>query len=108
MEIAGWVLAGVGVAALGGGIAFAVLAAEAADAVENSPQDTPWVDVQPHLDDFETYQIGEIALFAAGGALAIGGAVLLLLELGGDEQPPATAVPIVSADALGLGLVGRF
>lgn len=108
MEIAGWVLAGAGVAALGGGIAFAVLAADAADAVENSPQDTPWVEVQPHLDDFELYQPLEIGLLAGGSALAVAGLVLLLVDLGDGEVETETVVPVVSADALGLGMVGRF
>lgn len=108
MEIAGWVLAGAGLAALGSGIAFAVLAADAADAVENSPQDTPWVEVQPHLDDFELYQPLEIGMLAGGGALAVTGLVLLLVDLDDGETASETVVPVVSADALGLGVAGRF
>jgi len=85
-------------------------AADAADTVENSPQDTSWVEVAPAMDDFDTAQAAMIAALAVGGALVVGGAVFLILDAMDETEAPveAAVAPVVGSEAVGLAIVGRF
>jgi len=48
-------------------------------------------------------------MFAVGGAVLAAGAVLLILDATSESPEAETAVvPIVTDEAVGLGLVGRF
>jgi tetratricopeptide (TPR) repeat protein len=111
MTWTGWTLVGVGVAGLAVGGGMAAWSVDLKDTVENSPPDTPWVDVSSSRDDYDTAQAVMIAGFVAGGVLAAGGALLLILDAGGEEETDgsdAALVPVVSAESVGLGVVGRF
>jgi len=104
MSIAGWSLLGAGVAAaVAGGMAFAVLSNDEADA---SLQTTEWSDASVHRDRAETYSSASIALFVVGGAAAIAGTVLRLLDV--SEEAPVLPVPSASGESVGLAVVGRF
>ena len=104
MTITGWSLLGAGVAvAVAGGTAFAVLSNDEADA---SMQTTHWSDASPHRDRAETYSSASIALFVVGGAAAITGTVLLLLDV--KEELPVLPVPAASGESVGLAVIGRF
>ena len=110
MSTTGWTLFGIGAASLAVGAGMGAWAADAADTVENSPENTLWVDVAPSLDDFDSAQAAMIAALAVGGALVVGGAVFLILDaMDGAEAPVEAAVaPMVGTDAVGLAIVGRF
>jgi len=107
LAIAGWSLLGAGaLVAAAGGTTFAVLAADEADAANNPPPDTPWSTVAGHRDSFDTYTTWEIVAFAVGGAVALGGLVLLLVDA--STEAPVEVLPAVTPDSAGLWLVGRF
>ena len=105
----GWALLGSGVAvAAGMGISFSVLAGDERDAFElAAPGELTWPEAEPHGRQYETYSALAIAGFLVGGAIAVGGVVLLIVDAMG-EEPPAVPVVACSGDGAGLALVGTF
>jgi hypothetical protein len=76
------------------------------DEGDASLQTTEWSDASVHRDRAETYSSASIALFVVGGAAAIAGTVLLLLDV--SEEAPVLPVPSASGESVGLAVVGRF
>ena len=118
MIVAGASLAGLGAAvALGGGIAFGVLAgrrSDAVDAVQSGNPDALTYDQTLALERegkrFEGVQIG---LIAGGAVVGVTGAVLLALGLrqrqaAKDARAQARLVPSLGGGHAGLVLTGRF
>jgi hypothetical protein len=104
MTIAGWSLLGAGVAvAVAGGTAFAVLSDDEGDA---SLLTTVWSDASELRDRAKTYSGASTALFVIGGAAAIAGTVLLLLDV--EEDAPVLPIASASGESVGLAVVGRF
>lgn len=110
----GWALIGLGGAALivGGVFGGLTLTEETATEEANSLDDQ-----QLHLDRGGTYALTADILFGAGGALAVTGAILLIVRAtrGGDDAGEGAEEPEVSwrplmlgGRGLGLSLDGRF
>lgn len=119
MVISGSVLIGLGAAlGLGGGIGLGFMARERSDELDEiqtggNPQDATLADAQEIEDAGRSAEIGQIATAAAGGAIAIGGVVLLVLGLQRNKKGQAEAasvhvVPQWSSRFGGLSLRGRF
>lgn len=117
LVISGAVIAGVGaVIALGGGIAFGVLAkrrSDDLDAVQNggNPDEVSFDDAQALESDGKRFETVQIGMAAGGAAVAVvGGALLAVGLLRRKKQGAATAqlVPSFGTEAAGLALVGRF
>jgi hypothetical protein len=98
-------LVAAGVAGLGVGGAMAGLAHSASNDVQNASGefDRALYDKQQRG---VTYQNTAIALFAAGGALVVAGAVPLALSFRRSRSYAWT--PVVAPDAIGLSYSGRF
>lgn len=82
-----WVVGGAGVAALGAGAAFHVLAAGDRDEAEDLPPGTERDDV---VDDFKGNRTVALALYGTGGVLTAVGVVLYFMT-GGDDASEADA-----------------
>jgi hypothetical protein len=109
MAIAGWSTLGAGaLVALTAGTAFAALAADEADAIDDAARDTYWRDMAGHQENYDTYVGAGIAMFVIGGAAAAAGAVLLILDATSESPGDAALAPIVTPESVGLALVGRF
>jgi hypothetical protein len=111
-----WAAAGLGVLAVGGiatGIAFAVLAAQAADKVTHggNPMNPPTFDgsVRDTQDNGQTYPIVSGVSFAVGGLAAVGALALYFVGRKIDrEAPKLTLAPSLSPAGGGLVAVGGF
>lgn len=114
LHLAGWANLGAGlaVAALGG--LFGILFQVEADKVEKAGTNRTWTDVKKHFDLGNYYKRGMVIGLGIGGALAVGGGVLLTLRYLRKEKPvakthptPSTPKPAVSAlPAFGPGRLG--
>jgi len=102
----GWSMAGLGVAALGAGVGFTVAAANTTDDLEElqrgSIDEASLADDQALRTQLRDLQAGAVGFYAAGGSLAIGGALVLLLRPNG----PLDVAPTVGIGV--LGAQGRF
>jgi hypothetical protein len=108
----GWVLVGVGAAAVIGGGIFWVLRSSDASQLQadcgpagnqcNKPDDAS------DISNGKTYDVVAITLFAVGGAAVLTGGALLLT--GGSHHAAASAslIPIAEPHGAGLGLQGSF
>ncbi|MCH9685164.1 MAG: tetratricopeptide repeat protein [Deltaproteobacteria bacterium] len=113
--IAGAALAGVGgVVALGGGIAFGVLARNRGDAVNGvqfggNPDDLTFSQAEALDAEGRRFEAIQIGMVAAGAAVAVTGAVLLAVGLRkrNSAKNPAPSAWIAPGMA-GLALTGRF
>ncbi len=93
----GWGLLGAGGAMTGVGLVFGLLAQDAAS--EFDLPDTPERRAHELKDDGETYAAGANVLDGVGAALAVSGAVLLVIQPGGTD---------VRAHPGGVAVRGRF
>lgn len=107
--VVGWALLGSGVAVAAGiGISFSVLASDEKDAFElGPPGELTWPEAEPHQQQYRTYSALAVAGFLVGGAIAVGGVVLLILDATA-EEPPAVPALALFADGAGLVLSGTF
>jgi len=113
LNIAGWVLFGVGVAVLATGGVFGGLSLSEETATEEAGN---LEDQQLHFDQGESYALAADVLFGLGGAMALTGAVLLIVRAArgsDDTDEPASAEdvalrPFFGGQGLGLTLGGRF
>jgi tetratricopeptide (TPR) repeat protein len=96
-----WVVAGVGVAALGAGVAFGAMAKAANDDAIEEPIHERAVAFR---EDAESHQLLANVLLVAGGVVAAAGLLWGLIDLGaGDEEDVA-----VGLGPGGVALAGRF
>lgn len=117
LVIAGAAIAGVGAAvAIGGGIAFGVLAKNRSDDLDavqtgGNPDDVSFADAQTLESDGERFEAVQIGMAAGGAAVAIVGGALLAVGLVRKKKAggaTARLVPQFGSHAAGLSLVGRF
>jgi tetratricopeptide (TPR) repeat protein len=118
LVIAGAVIAGVGATvALGGGIAFGVLAksrSDDLDAVQNggNPDGLSFSDAEALESDGKRFETLQIGMAAGGAAVAVVGGALLAVGLvrKSKQGTGATArlVPQLGSHTAGVALVGRF
>jgi len=113
LRTSGWLTLGVGLttATLGG--CFGLLARSEYSAVADAGRDQLWRDVSPNYDRGETYRQVFFYGLGIGGALAIGGGVLMALGYRGERRSragpqPLTALPAVGTREAGVLVVGRF
>ncbi len=113
--IAGSALAGLGGAvALGGGIAFGVLAQQRGNAVSDvqfggNPEELTFDETQTLDDEGRRFEAIQIGMVAGGAVLAVTGAVLLAVGLrkrNADKQPTPSAW--LGPNTAGVALTGRF
>lgn len=94
-----WVVAGLGVAAIGGGVAFGVSSQSAVDAARAAPD-------QVRADELRRLAQGRAttanAFYIAGGVLAAVGLIWGIVDVG--TRPGDGAQPTVVADAHGFGV----
>jgi PEGA domain len=106
LEVLGWSMAGVGLAGIGAGIGFTVAASSTASKLEDLQRGgldaTALADDARLRDELSDRQIGAAASYASGAALALGGALVLLLRPDG----PLDVTPTVGVGFLGAR--GRF
>jgi tetratricopeptide (TPR) repeat protein len=107
--IAGWSLVGLGLAAVGAGIAMGVVSGSKSSEVEEAYREgtREWADLEEVESSGEGLELGMIIGVSVGAAAAVSGAVLLLLSRGGAEQRVSVA-PVVGADVVGLAGSVRF
>jgi len=112
MMIAGWSLVGVGAASLAAGLVLGAMAAERASELEdhNASGTTEYTDVEGDEEAGRNLQAGQIAALAVGGAVAVTGAVLLILDARRDsgEKKSAWLAPAVGPGAAGVTAGVRF
>ena len=113
-----WALLGVGAAAvIGGGVTYGVADARLSDLRTDFRRDHPsgsrtpasrpsieaaWDDAV--ASDVQPLEVSSYVLWGVGGAAVVTGAVLVSLELLGDE-PPAPGIPTLAPAAAGQGLL---
>lgn len=107
---AGWVTLGVGVASLGTGIAFGVLAKKKADEYESGADGSKlYYELQDIDRDGKRFNNIAIATLVAGGVLAAAGAGLVVWDALSNRKPErrsAFLLPFV--DGSGAGLAASF
>ena len=113
ISIPGLIVAGVGVAALGTGVVFGLMAQSSEDDYAGAPVGTDTeIDAAIEIRDrAESQALLANIMFAAGGALVIGGAVLILL--GGDDDEGGSTerawiAPSISPAGTSLTVGGTF
>jgi tetratricopeptide (TPR) repeat protein len=101
--IAGWSLVGLGVAALGAGIAMGAVSGAKATEVEDAYRagNLDWADLKDVEASGQGLEVGMIVGVCVGAAAAVGGAALLLLSRGGGERR-ASVSPLLGRDVVGL------
>ena len=106
-KVAGGVVAGVGLVAVGVGAAFAALAQSASNQITNP---APGSTFDPSLEEtFKTDRTIAIAMIAGGGVALAGGAALLLLGVReGHKAPVVSLLPVVGAGRVGASFLLRF
>jgi hypothetical protein len=114
LTIGGGVLLGLGAGlALGGGMGFGLIASKKSDGVDavfddGNPDGLTVDETQTLVDAGNRAEIGQIATIAAGGALAITGAVLLGVGLTKRRSSRVALSPIYGPGIAGFGAQGRF
>lgn len=118
MFISGAVLTGVGGAvALGGGIAFGVLARSRSNSVDEiqtggNPENKTFADAEQLEDEGTGFEIGQIATVAAGATIGIIGVALLAVGLKRKKRYGASSstslVPSFDQRSAGFVLTGKF
>ena len=109
-RIAGWVVLGVGAAALaaGAGLGGYALAQQSSLGESKFDEDT----YDDTLSTIDSSALAADVLLAVGGAAALTGLLLVLLDGGGNDGPsqaePATAGVTLQAGPCGVSLKGRF
>jgi len=103
LEIAGLVTAGLGVAAVGVGAAFAVLAKNVSNQVSGGTIFNPVLDHQGKVD-----QSVAIGMLAGGGALVVGGAVAAIIGWRGGKTARFAVVPSIGVNHAGAVAAVRF
>lgn len=103
LEIAGLVTAGLGVAAIGVGAAFAVMAKNTSNQVSNSTVFSPTLDHQGKVD-----QGVAIGMLAGGGALVVGGAVVAILGLRSARASRFAVAPSIGINHAGAVAAVKF
>lgn len=112
--IAGAALAGVGAAvALGGGVAFGVLARQRSQAVDEvqtggNPDDLTFGETQALDDEGKRLEGIQIGMAAGGAVVAVTGAVLLALGLRKRQAARTQAQAWLGPSSAGLVITGRF
>jgi hypothetical protein len=108
-NLLGWVVAGSGVALVGGGVVFWLLRGNEVSTLSGECGPTQHTCPQSASSDIstgKTYDAVGMTLFIAGGAAVLGGAGLLLF---GGHSSTSTAVqvtPFVTGHSAGLGVTG--
>lgn len=106
LAVLGWTMAGLGVAGIGAGIGFTIAAADVVDdldALQQGSLDSASLARDASLrNQLRDLQAGAVGFFAGGGALAVGGALMLLFRPDG----PLAVTPSVGAGFWGVN--GRF
>ena len=118
LVISGGVLLGVGAAlALGGGIGFGIVARDRSDELDEiqnggDPSGQTLDQAQTVEDEGRQAEVGQIAMAAGGGAVAVIGVALLAVGLTKNKKARATSttriVPSLNRRFSGLVLTGRF
>lgn len=119
LVITGAVLTGIGAAlAIGGGVGFGVVAADRSTELDDiqtggNPDDATLADAQTVEDEGRRAEVGQIAMAAGGGALAVAGIALLAVGLVKNKNARASGtttriVPALNRRSAGLVLTGRF
>ena len=109
-----FIVAGVGVAALGTGVVFGLMSESTEGDWENAPTGSrDEVDAALALRDDAEQQatIANILLGVGGGLIVVGAALFVVLELdSGEEEPPAATAlaPWITDDGAGLAVAGRW
>ena len=104
--IAGAVVAALGLAMIGVGIAYAL---EAGDASDQLSHPMPGQVFDPNLEsDGRTYQAWSIAGFAVGGAALVAGAVVIGLGVRERRAPRIALVPALQPNGAGALVGGTF
>lgn len=105
-KVAGGVIAGVGVAALGVGAAFAAMAQSASNQITNA---APGSTFDPSLEEaFKTDRTLAIAMLAGGGVALAAGVTVLLLGVREGRGATAMVVPVLAPGRVGAALDVRF
>jgi hypothetical protein len=109
-----FIVAGVGLAALGTGVVFGLMSESTEGDWENAPtgsRDEVDAAIQ-HRDDAEQQAtIANILLGAGGGLIVVGAALFVVLEMDGGEEEPSPAAafaPWIAPDGAGLAVTGRW
>ena len=109
-----FIVAGVGLAALGTGVAFGLMSESTEGDWENAPtgsRDEVDDAIALREDAEQQATIANILLGVGGGLVVIGAALFVVLEMdGGDEEPPpSTALrPWVAPDGAGIAVAGHW
>ncbi|AKF02921.1 tetratricopeptide repeat protein [Sandaracinus amylolyticus] len=106
---AGWVLTGIGGAAVVAGVITGVIAFDRNAAFEDATLRSEQIALR---DEVRTYALVTDVLLIGGGVIAATGIVLAIVgasESSGSERADATRViPLVSPEVAGVGVSGRF
>jgi tetratricopeptide (TPR) repeat protein len=106
LKIAGVATGAAGLAAVGAGIAMAVLAKDASDQITNA---APGTTFDPSLaQNGRTFEAAGIGLLAGGGAAVVAGTVLYVLGLKQSGNPRLAITPSVGARHAALTATIRF
>ncbi|UJR84680.1 tetratricopeptide repeat protein [Sandaracinus amylolyticus] len=107
---AGWVLTGIGGAAVVAGVITGVLAVDRNAAFEDATLRSEQIQLR---DEVRTYALVTDVLLIGGGVIAVTGIVLAIVGASesGEREDAATAmqvIPLVSPEVAGVGVSGRF
>ncbi len=102
LGVLGWSFVGLGAASIGTGVVFTLMAADASTELDDLQRGGLTDDALARdaelRDDLSNFQAGAMGLYAGGGALAVGGLLMLLFRPGG----PLAVTPTVGLQRIGL------
>ena len=104
----GWVMAGVGAGLLvAGGITGGLALKTGKDLEADYPDGVPR-DKKGEIDSMDNLAITTNILLGVGAAVAATGAIMLILDVGADEEPAVALTPVTDGQSAALVLEGRF
>jgi hypothetical protein len=106
--IGGWVLAGVGAGVLVAGGVTGGLALKTGKDLESDYPDGVPRDKKSEIESMDNLAITTNVLLGVGGALAVTGAIMLILDVGADEEAAVALAPFSDGASAGLVLERRF
>jgi hypothetical protein len=104
----GWVMVGIGAGLLAAGGITGSLALKTGKELESDYPDGVPQDKKGEIDSMDNLAITTNVLLGVGGAAAVAGAIMLIVDAGSEEEASVALVPVGGGSCAGLALEGRF
>jgi hypothetical protein len=109
LNVVGMVTGAVGLAGLAAGIVFSFKARAISNQITNHNPADPWPsDIKELEERGEAHEKKQIGFLVAGGALAVAGAVMIIVSRSKEDDRRVSISPIATGDTFGVSVGGGF